>query len=119
MCSPRLISSPPDRRREAGADRGNLVQERAERDATMVVMTSQSGEAIAKQARSALVSIRSIPGLSEDDDAEARLLVAEADELTDSYRRGQRTPAALRAWLEGLRALVARGSEIQRKYRQR
>ncbi|BCP14050.1 hypothetical protein MINTM021_09590 [Mycobacterium paraintracellulare] len=89
------------------------------RTATMVFMTSQTVVAVAKQARSALVSIRSIPGLTAADDAEAKALVAEADQLTDSFCRRNKTPVAERAWLTGLRALVAKGSEIERKYREK
>jgi hypothetical protein len=85
----------------------------------MVFMTSQAVVAVAKQARSALVSIRSIPGLSAADDADAIALVAEADQLTHSFRRRRKTPAAERAWLTGLRALVGKGSDIERKYRPR
>jgi hypothetical protein len=97
--------------------KAKFVQERASRAATLVFMTSQAVVAVAKQARSALVSIRSIPGLTAADDADAVALVAEADQLTDSFRRRRKTPAAERAWLTGLRALVARGGEIERKYR--
>ncbi|MEB3980205.1 hypothetical protein OQ968_02880 [Mycobacterium sp. 663a-19] len=82
-------------------------------------MTSQAVVAVARQARSALASIHSIPGLTAADAAQARALVAEADQLTDSFRRRRKTPAAERTWLTGLRALVAKGSEIERKYRQR
>jgi hypothetical protein len=84
----------------------------------MVFMTSQSIIVIAQQARSALVGIRSILSLSESDDAEVGRLLAEADQLTDSFRRVQKTPIAQMAWLTGLRALVARGCEIERRYRQ-
>ncbi|GAB5006009.1 hypothetical protein MAHJHV63_27940 [Mycobacterium avium subsp. hominissuis] len=80
-------------------------------------MTSQAVVAVARQARLALVSIRFIPGLTAADAAQAGALVAEADQLTDSFRRRRKTPAAERAWLTGLRALVAKGSEIERKYR--
>jgi hypothetical protein len=96
-----------------------FVQERASRTATLVFMTSQAVVAIAKQARSALVSIRSIPGLTATDDADVVALVAEADQLTASFRRRRKTAAAERAWLTGLRALVAKGSDIERKYRPR
>jgi hypothetical protein len=93
-----------------------FVQERASQAATLVFMTSQAVVAIAKQARSALVSIRAIPGLTEGDDAETRRLITEADQLTASFRDQGKTPAAEKAWLTGLRLLVARGREIERKY---
>lgn len=82
-------------------------------------MTTQAVVAVARQARSALVSVRSITGLTAADAAQAGALVAEADQLTDSFRRQGKTPAAERAWLTGLRALVAKGGEIEHKYRQR
>lgn len=85
----------------------------------MIGMTSQAVVAVARQARSALVSIRLIPGLTAADAMRARVLVAEADQLADSFRRHPKTPAAERAWLTALRALVARGSEIERKYSRR
>lgn len=82
----------------------------------MVFVTSRAVIDVAKQARLALVSIRSIPGLTESDDAETLRLIAEADRLAGVFRDQHKTAAAEKAWLTGLRSLVANGRGIQRKY---
>jgi hypothetical protein len=93
------------------------VQKRRPRAATMIFMTSPKVSAVARQAHSALAGIRSIPSRTDADDAEALRLIAEADQLTENFRGQHKTPAAEKAWLAGLRSLVAQGNEIQRKYR--
>jgi hypothetical protein len=80
-------------------------------------MTPRAVIAVARQTRLALVSIQFIPGLTESDGAEGRRLVAEADRLADIFRDQHRLPAAERAWLTGLRLLVAQGSMIENKYK--
>jgi hypothetical protein len=58
-----------------------------------------------------------MPGLTESDDAKSQRLVAEADRLDGIFRDRGATPAAEKAWLTGLRSLVAESNEIERKYR--
>ena len=94
-----------------------FVQVRGPRSATMVFVTSQAVVDVAKQARSALVSIRAIPGLTDTDDADTLGLIAEADRLSGVFRGQRKTAVAEKAWLTGLCLLVARGCEIERKYR--
>lgn len=81
-------------------------------------MPSQGLSDIARQTRSALVGIRSIPGLTKGDDAEVSRLVAEADRLNSICDNQRDTPASDKSWITGLRSLAAAGEEIERKYKQ-
>lgn len=79
-------------------------------------MTSDAVSDFARQARSALAQIQSTPGLTEGDKTAGQRLVAEADRLDGVFREQEEDPAAARAWMVGLRSLMAQGNEIQRKY---
>ena len=79
-------------------------------------MTSDAVSDFARQARSALAQIQCTPGLTEGDKTAGQRLVAEADRLDGVFREQEEVPAAARAWMVGLRSLMAQGNEIRRKY---